>query len=742
MKNINKYWYSLEIFVCKMLIICYIIRIYGEYNTSIIFCIKGGLKMAFNKKKKALKSHSKKILTKQRIKNSLLKKLITSSSLIIIFSLVLSGIITFFITKNKVTEDFINSTSQILKQNKNYVHLINENVENVSIQLISNKTFISLLSSDETDFYDKFVVRQQLEDIVKNISDSSNSKIIKNIYVFNDNGFSVSSDSGIFDSILSEVQKESWYTGAVKDDGKSSWITPHADIINSNKELVISNVRAIKDAFSYSAKDILGVLKININPDTLVDALKDTKIGKNGYMVIVSSDGSVISHKDKTLLGKKLDDNLFNKIKSSNEGNFYHKIDNTDMFGVYTTDDLTGWKYIALVPKAELSSTANSIGIFICITAIFCLIIGIIMSLINSMQITKPINNIIGITKELAKGNFSIQSQKYKIYELDELSSNFNNMINNLKTALSATASVAEETNSISGNLLNIAQGLNVSAKEINSAVEEIAAGSSEQTETAVVCVEVSNSFNMELENAINALNDVNNVTKDSSEVLSKSNEVINKLNETANINSQAMVKVSNTISDLNNQTTNILNILSKINDITEQTNLLALNAAIEAARAGEAGKGFAVVANEIRKLAEESQTASKEIKNIIETVNNSIKISLEISDSAKTAFSKEMEQVNSTINSFNSIKTAMDSITASMEKAMDTIKLISNGKEILSKYINNIAEISQKNTAATEEVTASIQSQSSSSSDMQSLAQNLNEKASSLEDLINKFKY
>lgn len=695
------------------------------------------------KRKKTDKILNKTLLSKLKFKNSLLKKLIASTSLVVIFSLALSGISTFFITKNKVTKDFINSASQILNQNKNYVHLINENVDNISMQLFSNKSLISLLSSDETDLYNKYTIKQQVGDILTNIVHSSGSRIIKSIYLFNDNGYSASSNLSISDESLREAAQDDWYKEAIKNGGKSSWTIPHIDKVDSGKELIISNVRLLKDTITYSeAKKFLGVLKININPDTLTNALKDAKIGKDGYMFIVSSDGSVISHKDKTLLGKQLDTDLFNKFKDSKEGNFYHKINDTEMFGVYTTDSSTGWKYVALVPKSELSSTANYIGVFIFIIGVFCLIAGIIISFFNSVQIAKPIGNIIGITKELANGNFAIQSERYKIHELNELSSNFNNMIDNLRTALSGASSLAVETNSISSNLLNIAQGLNASVQEINGAAEEIAAGSSEQTETAVVCVEVSDSFNFELDNAINALNDVNKVTKDSNEVLSNSSIVINKLNETSNINSQAMLKVASTISDLNNQTANILNILSKINDITEQTNLLALNAAIEAARAGEAGRGFAVVANEIRKLAEESQTASKEIKNIIETVNNSIKISLEISDSANTAFSKELEQVTSTIASFNSIKRAMDSIITSMEQAMNTIKLIGNGKDILSKYINKIADISQKNTAATEEVTASIQSQSSANSDMQNLAQNLNNKASSLEDLISKFRY
>lgn len=688
------------------------------------------------KKTKTLKN-SKPSSEKLKFKNSLLSKLVSSSTLVIILALLVSGLVTFGITKTKTTEDFKSSTTQILNQNKNYVDLINRNIEGVSMELFSNDKLTSAVSlnTSTANSYDIFLERKGGEDEIRKITNTGNMSSIKNIYVFGENGLSFSPDISISQDEFNQAKQSNWFKAAEAADGRSVWIPPHTDEIASDKGTVISSVRMLKNPSSFKE---CGILKINLDPDVINSALKSAKIGKDGYIIIVDNDGYIISDNDTKLVGTKIKDSYFSSIKSKNQGSFNYK----NLYGVYTTSDLTGWKYIALVPKSELSTTADSIGIFTIIITLLCIVVSVAASIYTSLQITHPIKDIINTTTELSKGNFTVHSNDYKLKELNDLSRNFNNMIDNLKNMLGSTATLASETDESATDLLNISHGINVSAKEISGAADEIAVGSSSQTETAMVCVEISNSFNLEIDSAINVLKTVNAATDESTAILDESASIISNLKKTSSNNSAAMLEVSSTISELNNHTKDIVTILNKINDITEQTNLLALNASIEAARAGEAGRGFSVVANEIRKLAEESQSASLEIKKIIDSVNKSIRLSLDISNNAENAFKEELDQVNHTINSFDSIKAAISNILTSMDEAMNSIKLLDNGKEILGKYINSIAEVSQKNTAATEEVTAAIQDQTSSNDEMYALSQGLSEKAASLKELISSFRF
>lgn len=693
-----------------------------------------------NKDKNKIKRINTGIIKQFFVKKTLLRKLVLTTTTIVFFSVVLLGLVTFFILKTRVTEEFKQSTNQILNQNKNYIELVNSNVENVSMQVLSNTNFTRLFVNPISTEFEKFSAKREIGKFLTSLNAYNTDKIIKNIYIFNDNGLSASSNSAnITVEKEKEIKNQDWYKKALELDGESLWTNTYTDTLDLNNGLVISQVRVIKDVTS-GVK--CGVMKIDINLDIFSSILENTEIGKNGYMFIVNSNGSVITSKNSEEVGKQADEIFLSKTKDTKEGTFDYLDGKTKMVAVYSTSDKTKWKFIAVVPQKELYSTATNIGWVILIIMALCIVISCIISLFTTMQITKPINNIIELTKALSRGSFSVKSEKYSVFEVNELSKYFNDMVFNLKNMLSTTAKITGETNDSAGKLLNISENLNNSSELISAVAEEIALGSMSQTEETIRCVEISYNFNSQINNAVYSLNDVNKVTNESIVIINENSESINTLNETSINNSKVMGSVMDTIKDLSHNTQDILGILDDINDIAKKTNLLALNASIEAARAGEAGRGFSVVANEIRKLAEESKDSALKIKSIIDNVDNSIKKSLTISSSAQELFNKELEQVSHTVKAFNLIKKSTENILISMGNTMESIKIIDREKEVLNKSINNISEISQKNTASTEEVTASLESQNIVSSEMYTLAENLSADSNKLKNLLDKFEF
>jgi len=695
-------------------------------------------KKLFNPKKNNLK-----FLQDLKIKGGLFKRLVITFTLLSLFTLSTSAALIYVVTKQKVSEDFEKSTSQILNQNMNYVKVIDNSIEAVSTQLISNKDFTTQLTTVPADEFEKYKTLTNLSRTLTTLVGSDASSFIRSIYIFSDNGMSVNSDpskSDIKDAAKYSAFKETDdYKAAIAANGNAVWSKVHINTFSTLHEQNISLMRAIKNP---DTMKISSVMVINADPDVFASSIQNAEIGSSGYMLVSDKAGNIIAHKNPTLEGKKIDPFIWSTVKPVTAGAFDYSSEGKGMHGVVATYATRGWKLIAVVPSNELASTANSIGIISIPIIVLCLILTIIFSMFTSIRITYPIKDIILVAEKVSQGDFTVKTNKYKIHEINELSHNFNDMTENLKQMLSITAGLSKETTNSAVKILDLSNSINDSSKEVVAAVEEITLGSSKQTEETIDCAKISDKFNVEIINAITSLNIVSKATTTSINVINQSSNTINNLSKTSENNSGAMSKVSDTIVDLNENTKNILTILNKINNITKQTNLLALNASIEAARAGDAGKGFSVVANEIRKLAEQSQSASFEIENIISQVTTSIGASLEISKNAKELFKEELNQVSSTIKSFDDIRASISNISEAMEYTMKSINIIDEDKNYLYDSINSIAAISEENTAATEEVTATIQNQSNSNDLMNSLAEGLNDKSAGLIKLINKFKF
>jgi methyl-accepting chemotaxis protein len=177
----------------------------------------------------------------------------------------------------------------------------------------------------------------------------------------------------------------------------------------------------------------------------------------------------------------------------------------------------------------------------------------------------------------------------------------------------------------------------------------------------------------------------------------------------------RTMDVVSGKVNGLGDRSKEIGKIVSAIDDIADQTNLLALNAAVEAARAGEQGRGFAVVADEVRKLAERSSVATKEIADLIGGIQGGVADTI-------SAMEKGTKEVEGGYELANKAGQALDEILEHAKEVGMQVEQISSAAEELTamstemvKLTDNISAIVEENTAATEEMAATAKQVSKS---------------------------
>ncbi len=307
------------------------------------------------------------------------------------------------------------------------------------------------------------------------------------------------------------------------------------------------------------------------------------------------------------------------------------------------------------------------------------------------------------------------------------------------------------------------------SVEQMGRAIDGVAKGAQEQAKAISMASQITSRINTAIEQISS---NAEAVTRDSAQAASYSRDGAKTVKETI-IGMEAIrakVGLSATkVEEMGTRSEEIGAIVETIEDIASQTNLLALNAAIEAARAGEQGKGFAVVADEVRKLAERSSLATKEIAALIKGIQKTV-------SEAVTAMQASAAEVEAGVTRANSAGVVLDNILVAAEsvykqaedagkaaakvstaatelvEAVDSVSAVieentaateemaANSSE-LTQAIENIASVSEENSAAVEEVSASTKEVSAQVKEVSASAASLMEMAEKLQQVVSNFK-
>jgi len=339
-----------------------------------------------------------------------------------------------------------------------------------------------------------------------------------------------------------------------------------------------------------------------------------------------------------------------------------------------------------LGPKLQESN--NTTSTLVLTISLAALLLGIIFSYFISLSITRPINRVVDIAKQLAKGDLTITVEQGAKDEVGQLFNALGDTVTNLRNVVSQISGASQEVASSAQQLSVVTEQSSLGAQEQKSETEQVATAMVEMTATVA---DVANNAIQ----AADAATDANIEANSGQDIVQKTVVSINQLSE-------IVEETSDKLLELADDSMSIGAILEVINGIADQTNLLALNAAIEAARAGEQGRGFSVVADEVRSLAQKTQESTLQIKSLIE------KLQLGSKD-AVVSMTRGKEQAQQSVLTVTKAQSALDTISASITHISDMNSQIATATEQqsavthdVSKNLDNVQRISNEGESAT----------------------------------------
>jgi len=325
---------------------------------------------------------------------------------------------------------------------------------------------------------------------------------------------------------------------------------------------------------------------------------------------------------------------------------------------------------------------------------------GVVFSIVSfiALYLTRgivlPLKIGVAVAKSLSDGDLFVTVKVKTKDEIGQLFSAMKTMVEKLRNVAADLTGAVDTVASGSRNLSTTSDDLNKGSQELSSQVEQIVTAMTEVSQTIMDMAK----------NASSAAD----ASKNASETAVKGKQIVDSTAEDMVRIARTVQEAAGTIEELGRSSAQIGEIVAVINGIADQTNLLALNAAIEAARAGEQGRGFAVVADEVRKLAERTGQATKDITQRIAAIQAAAGESVD-------AMKRGSDEVDKGVGLAKEASASLDTIVTASTNAMDMVQRIaaateqqSAATEEVTQNMENISAIARRSSSSTEQIKVS----------------------------------
>jgi methyl-accepting chemotaxis protein len=679
--------------------------------------------------------------------NSIRVKLIIAFLIPISFIIIL-GITSYFNASKALVTSYEKSTFSSVVTARNYLDLATSAIE---LRLTQLKGYDSLKNYYAGTYKDDAVEEMIIYKEMKVYLDTTAfaDELISNIGLFCKRGEALCTTGKFVKTGGELVEAYLLMEEGIRDMeemGAYSWTGRHSffdeNLVIDGSKPKVPYAFGVSSAFFANGFKQTGYMVGDISYDLVLEQLKSLEVGDDSIFVAISADGyEVTSHPTQGIV--LADQSFYQDLAeaSESEGSTYVNYKDEEYLFSYAKVGKTGIVIAGLVPYTYLTSQATSILTSTVILVLIAVAIAVLIATMIATGMGRAIRRMIKGMQQAAEGDLTVAVHSHRNDEFRVLSDASNHMISNMKSLIEKASKVKDKMNESTKEVTVATDSLTVATKNISTSIDEIRLGIVQQAEDSEKCLHQSEELGNRVELMSESIIAIQQLTKESKSVVTEGvvsiSDLKDKAKETAQITNTIIVDMGS----LEEESKSIGKIMNVINDIAEQTNLLSLNASIEAARAGEAGRGFAVVAEEIRKLAEQSVMASKEIGNIIYNIQGKTRHTVETVQISDDIVKSQSIALDATVNIFEKINNSVESISIKLRDITLGIESIKEAENTTIGAIESISAVSEETAAASEEVDNAANRQVGTVASLKEATLNLTKEAEELNKALNVFK-
>ncbi len=572
-----------------------------------------------------------------------------------------------------MSEKYRESTAQTINTAMEYVDMVCSFIESEGMKYAFdselNKYLVGLY---EDDVVSKAQVMNETKTAI--VTSKTSNKFISNIHIVTKENVKMLSTvsittvpDGIFPSYKETVSDSK---------GILRWVDDHELLDNTLK---LKNDSYIL-AYQVQSQNNNACVVVDIDPKKIVEFLEELDLGqgsivgfvtKNGRELVVENlpegEDSLLTEGESVFFGQEFFPEI-NQAEPVYQGTSQVNFHGGEYLFFFSKSGRTEAMVCALVPMETVISQAEEIKtITVGLVALACVIV-LAVCLVIVFGIQKNMRNISGKLGEVAQGDLTVCVKAKGKDEFRGLADSANDMIENTKKLVDKVNAATVQLEDSAREVEHVSGVISSHSTDITKAVNEISETMTQQTANVQECVAKTDILSEEMQEVGRVVEQVEKLVDETEEMIGQGMDIVRLLGEKAKQTTEITAKVGENINSLRRESEIINSFVGTITEISEQTNLLSLNASIEAARAGEAGRGFSVVAEEIRKLADDSAAAAREIRTNVEQISARTMNSVDSAKEAETMVASQTEAVEQVVSVFREMQERMKKLVEGLE--------------------------------------------------------------------------